>query len=384
MARETAEATSRAKTELLGILSHELRTPLNGVMGGIQLLEMTNLTDEQDEYLQMAKTSSRIELELVNDLLDIAELEASGMKIEARPFILLDCLRLPVSMRQNAIKGRGLTLSENLSATLDCEVTGDCQRIARITGNLLDNAIKFTRQGSISVSAGLYPAEIGLLLRLTITDTGIGIAEKDHDRIFDPFVQVDMSSTRRFGGIGLGLSICRRLAERMGGSIRVESLPGEGSCFTLELPINRSDEQPVDSPVIESLSQLKWDGPPLTVLIAEDNEMNLNVAVGLVQKLGLGTVSAGDGKQALACWLQGNIDAILMDIQMPVMDGLEATAFIRQREQGGESHTPIIALTAHAMAGDRERLLAEGFDGYVAKPFSLPDLALELTRVIKR
>jgi CheY-like chemotaxis protein len=225
----------------------------------------------------------------------------------------------------------------------------------------------------------------GLLLRLSITDTGIGIAAKDHDRIFDPFVQADMSSTRNFGGTGLGLAICRRLAERMGGRIRLDSLPGEGSCFTLELPLKSYDQQPSIKNQETALMPLPaWEGPLLTVLIAEDNEMNLKAAAGLIQKLGFKTVHAEDGKQAIALWLQGNIDAILMDIQMPVMDGVEATAFIRQHERGREKHTPIIALTAHAMAGDRDRFLSGGFDGYVPKPFNLKELAEEMGRVIKK
>jgi PAS domain S-box-containing protein len=380
-AREVAEATSRAKTELLGTISHELRTPLNGVMGGVQLLEMTELSGEQDEYLQMIKISAANELALVNDLLDLAGLEVSGLTVASAPFNLLESISLAITLHRTALETRGLPFTTSLPENLAQSVVGDGRRLTQIVANLLGNAIKFTEQGGIALSAEITPCGgTDLRLRLCVSDTGIGIAAADLQRIFDPFVQADMSSTRRFGGTGLGLAICRRLAERMGGSIRVDSVPGEGSSFTLELPLQFaalesapvSDETPL-SPV--------WHGPRLTVVIAEDNLTSLKAAAGLVGKLGLKVLCAEDGKQALAYWMSGGVDAILMDIQMPVMDGSEATRFIRQQEQGSTIHTPIIALTAHAMVGDRERLLAEGFDGYVAKPFLINELAAELERV---
>jgi len=382
-AKEMAEATSRTKTELLGTLSHELRTPLNGVMGGIQLLEMTELSGEQEEYLQMLKVSAGNELALVNDLLDLAGLEASGTKIDAAPFNLLDSIRMALTLNRSALEARELPLATSLPDSLSIQVLGDGRRLSQIVTNLLGNAIKFTEQGSIAITAETTPCGGGdLRLRLEVSDTGIGIKRQDLERIFDPFVQADMSSTRRFGGTGLGLAICRRLAERMGGSIRVDSLPGEGSSFTLELPLHYADAEPAGNQDAGAAVRLPvWNGPCLTVLIAEDNETNLKAAAGLVTKLGLKAVCVEDGKLALAHWMTGRIDAILMDIQMPVMDGREAVQFIRQREQGGDTRTPIIALTAHAMVGDREQLLAEGFDGYVAKPFQLPELAAELARV---
>jgi PAS domain S-box-containing protein len=385
-AKQTAEATSRTKTELLGALSHELRTPLNGVMGGVQLLEMTELSDDQDEYLQMVKSSAANELSLVNDLLDLAGLEASGMQIESAPFNLLDCIRLSITLHRTSLEVRGLPLSTDLPDSLNQQVIGDGRRVTQIVNNLLGNAVKFTEQGGITLAAKIIPCGgCNLRLLLRVSDTGIGISPKDLERIFDPFVQVDMSSTRKFGGTGLGLAICHRLAERMGGSIRVDSIPGEGSSFNLELPLQRSDGAPAAETSFSDDAAMApiWNGPPLTVLIAEDNEANLKAAAGLVRKMGLTTICAEDGKLAVAHWMTGAVDVILMDIQMPVMDGREATRFIRQREKSGDRHTPIIALTAHAMAGDRELLLADGFDGYVPKPFKLAALAAELARVTK-
>ena len=383
-AKEMAEATSRTKTELLGTISHELRTPLNGVMGGVQLLDMTELSDEQQEYLEMVRASAGNELALVNDLLDLAGLEASGTKINAAPFVLRDSINLAITLHRGTLEERGLTLSVNLPDGLHQQVIGDGHRLTQIVSNLLGNAIKFTGQGGITISAeNLASGGRELLLRLCISDTGIGIASHDLERIFEPFVQVDMSSTRRFGGTGLGLAISRRLVERMGGSLQVSSRPGEGSSFVVELPFMAADSAAEPPAGIDAAPLAVWHGPPLTILIAEDNDTNLKAAAGLVGKLGLKAICAEDGKKALALWLQGGIDAILMDIQMPVMDGREATCFIRQREQGREQHTPIIALTAHAMAGDRERLLVEGFDGYIAKPFQLHELAAELQRVVR-
>ena len=384
IAKETAEATSRAKTELLGTLSHELRTPLNGVMGGVQLLEMTGLSGEQQEYLEMVRVSASNELILVNALLDLAGLEASGLKVESAPFNLLESIKLAITLHRSALETRGLPLATSLPEHLAQQVIGDGRRLTQIVSNLLGNAIKFTEQGGISLAAECISCGSGKLqLQVRISDTGIGIAPKDLQRIFDPFVQADMSNTRKFAGTGLGLAISRRLTERMGGSLQVTSQPGEGSSFILELPFTPVEGAGEQATPAADSSPAVWNGPQLTVLVAEDNETNLKAAAGLVKKLGLKALCAEDGKKALAIWLQGGVDVILMDIQMPVMDGSEATRFIRQREQGRGTHIPIIALTAHAMAGDRERLLAEGFDGYVAKPFQIAKLAAELELVTR-
>ena len=382
-AKEQSDAASRTKTELLATISHELRTPLNGVMGGIQLLELTELTDEQAEYLAMVRSSADNELVLVNDLLDLAGLEASGVRIDAAPFRLIESIELAVTLHRTELSGRGLELFTNLPDELQQQVVGDSKRLTQIVSNLLGNAIKFTEQGSITLAASVKSMCDDLMLEVVVSDTGIGINLQDQERIFEPFVQADMSSTRRFGGSGLGLSICKRLAEKMAGSIRVTSKPGEGSTFVLSLPLRKA----VGGPEVQQDSEISllpdWDGPSLTVLIAEDNQINLKAAASLLAKMGFNIICAEDGKDALGHWLQGGIDLVLMDVQMPVMDGIEATRLIRQHEQLYGAHTPIIALTAHAMSGDRERLIVEGFDGYVAKPLQLSELLSELRRVIQ-
>ncbi len=386
IARDMAESASRAKTELLATVSHELRTPLNGVMGGVQLLEMTELSDEQKEYLQITKQAADNELALINDLIDLASLEASGIQIRNSTFKLLDVIRNVTENYSASISGKGLSLELSLSDSLNLDAVGDPSRLKQILSNLLSNAVKFTRQGKISIVAEVIEAVTGELdFRFILTDTGIGIAKDDQERIFAPFVQVDMSNTRNFGGTGLGLAICRRLSEIMGGRILLESKEGEGSCFILELPFKKSaDELPeFKSGVQENVLQ-SFKADNITVLLAEDNDTNMKAACGLLNKLGIKVIEAEDGKQAVAHWLQGGIDIVLMDIQMPLMDGREALRFIRQREQGTEKRTPVIALTAFAMAGDKERLLAEGFDSYLSKPFRLSELSEKLKQVISK
>lgn len=381
-AKQTAEATSRAKSELLATLSHELRTPLNGVMGGAQLLEMTELTDEQAEYLQMIRSSASNELALVNDLLDLAGLEAAGVNLVEEPFSVPDSVNLAVTLHRAVLEERGLVLTVELADSLQQRVKGDPRRLTQVIANLLGNAVKFTNQGEIRIQGDAEPDQSGRLrLRLSICDTGIGIAPQDQERIFEPFVQADMSNTRQYGGTGLGLSISRKLAQRMGGALLVSSTPGQGSCFTLEIPLQPVESETMPYAAAQGSLLPSWDGPHLKVVVAEDNETNLKTAAGLLTRLGLTPLCAGDGKQAVAYWLAGGVDLILMDIQMPVMDGHEALRFIRQRELGSDDHLPVIAVTAHAMLGDRERLLAEGFDGYVAKPFQLQELIAELSRV---
>ncbi len=385
-ARDMAEAVSRTKTELLATISHELRTPLNGVMGGMQLLEMTELSDDQKDYLQIAKQGADNELALVNDLIDLASLEASGMQFRNSSFMLLESIRNVIENYTASIKGKGLSLEVSLSDTLNQDVVGDSLRLKQILNNLVSNAVKFTREGKITVYAEATPGFSGeLLLRFSLTDTGIGIAREDQERIFTPFVQADMSNTRNFGGTGLGLAICRKLSEMMGGRILLESKEGEGSCFVLELPFKQAaDELPEFKYGVQENTLQSFKADNITVLVAEDNETNMKAACGLLHKLGIKVIGVEDGKQAVAYWMQGGIDLILMDIQMPVMDGREALRFIRQREQNGENRTPVIALTAFAMAGDKERLLAEGFDSYLSKPFRLSELSEKLKKVLSR
>ena len=378
-AREAAEASTRTKNELLAVISHELRTPLNGVLGGAQLLGMTELTEDQQEYLQMVEISAGNELALVNDLLDMASLDASEIKIVTAPFALYDSIMNALVPHRTIIRERGLTFRSDISPALCRTVLGDSRRLTQVVSNLINNAIKFTPQGEISLKVDLLDRGTGsVTVRIVVSDTGIGIAPKDQHRIFEPFVQADMSHTRSYGGTGLGLSICNKLVERMGGSISLESEAGAGSRFTIELPFVAAD--PVAEPATSGTT-IEFTPAGSTVLVAEDNLINLKATSGMLRKMGYTVVCAADGKEALAHWMQGGIDVVLMDIQMPVMDGIEAMQFIRAREQNSGCHTPVVALTAHAMQDDRERLLKAGFDGYLAKPVDVQALAAELERV---
>jgi CheY-like chemotaxis protein/anti-sigma regulatory factor (Ser/Thr protein kinase) len=259
-------------------------------------------------------------------------------------------------------------------------VLGDSRRLTQVVSNLINNAIKFTPQGEISLKVDLLDRGTGsVTVRIVVSDTGIGIAPKDQHRIFEPFVQADMSHTRSYGGTGLGLSICNKLVERMGGSISLESEAGAGSRFTIELPFVVTD--PVAEPAASGTA-VEFTPTGSTVLVAEDNLINLKATSGMLRKMVYTVVCAADGKEALAHWMQGGIDVVLMDIQMPVMDGIEAMQFIRAREQNSGCHTPVVALTAHAMQEDRERLLKAGFDGYLAKPVEAQTLINEISRVV--
>jgi polar amino acid transport system substrate-binding protein len=375
-ARYLAESANRAKSEFLANMSHEIRTPLNGVLGMAELLGFTELTSRQQEYLDCIRSSGKSLLSLINDVLDLSKIEAGKVELEYLDFSLGHAVQDVVNTQLSAIHQKQLGLQVLLADDLPEIVRGDQLRFKQILLNLLNNAIKFTPAGSITIKAGLREQQqFCSQVRVEVRDTGIGISPEVQQRIFEPFTQADSSTTRSYGGTGLGLNICRELARLMGGGITVESSPGQGSSFFLDLPFGvgsaAAARQVADAFVpVES----NWSGPSLTVLVAEDNTSNLLYVQGLLNKLGLVTVLAEHGRLALERWQQGGIDLILMDIQMPVMSGEEALHLIRQEEQQRGGHTPIIALTAHALRGDRERLLAAGFDGYLSKPLGMQDL----------
>jgi len=264
-------------------------------------------------------------------------------------------------------------------------VHGDLLRFKQIVLNLLGNAIKFTEQGTITISAQVATAPDGnCLLRLDLADTGIGMEPDVLERIFGAFTQADSSTTRKYGGSGLGLNICHRLVELMGGRIWADSEPGVGSCFHVELPCtaSRQHDEASDRTALEQI--VAQDGRSLSVLVAEDNPLNATTILAMLQRMGHRPRLAEDGQKALEAWRQAAYDCILMDIQMPVLDGIQAAAAIRQQEYATGGHIPIIALTAHALRGDRQRILAEGFDGYLAKPVEIVELASELQRLTRQ
>lgn len=376
-AREESEQANRAKSDFLAMMSHELRTPMNGVLGMLQLLETTSLNDEQTEYAALATESTEHLLKVINDILDFSRIERGALELEAIPFSLLELLQGSVQVFQHSAQQRGLKLLlENQPGLEQLEMQGDPTRIRQILVNLIGNALKFTEEGQIRVQTRWQQLDDQVLwFTCAVRDSGIGIDDERLEHMFDAFQQADTSISRRYGGTGLGLPIARTLAERMGGTLRAESRLGEGSVFTLEIPLPflaRSEQaQSSDS---QSLSS----GDGQAVLLVEDNPVNQTVIEAMLRSLGYQVSLVGDGQQAVQNCSQHDYAAILMDCRLPLMDGYEATRQIRQRQQCQQ--VPIIALTANALQGDREACLEAGMNDYLAKPFKRADLQRILLR----
>ena len=377
-----ADSANRAKSEFLANMSHEIRTPMNGVIGMIELLKMTVLTEQQLNYVKSLEMSGDNLLALINDILDLSKIEAQKVSIEFDEFSLQHCINDCILMQKFVIHEKGLALNVDVAAEIPLVLAGDQLRIKQILLNLLGNAVKFTAEGGITISVQVIEQNDNVVqVEIAIRDTGIGISAEALGMIFQPFVQGDSTTNRQFGGTGLGLTICRRLAELMGGSISVESTLGVGSCFTVILPffVARMDVMEDDT---NEESTVSWNGAPLRVLFVEDKPINIEFGMALLGKLGHSVVSAVNGVECLVALKNGTFDLVLMDINMPVMNGVDALRAIRRKEQGTFLHLPVIALTAYALRGDKEQFLKEGFDGYVSKPFKANELIIEMKRVI--
>jgi signal transduction histidine kinase/DNA-binding NarL/FixJ family response regulator len=377
-AEAKAEAAARARADFLARMSHEVRTPMNGVIGLSGLLRQTALDDRQREYVDGVRQSGEALLRVVNDVLDFSRIDAGRLELEVSEFEPRTCLAQAVDLIRPEAALRGLSVAVTTDANVPFTVIGDAGRLRQVLINLLGNAVKFTPTGDVRVQAGVDDADAHhVMLRVTVTDTGIGVAPEALARIFEPFEQADQSTARRFGGTGLGLAICRQLVELMGGRIEARSEPGRGSTFAFTVRVARAAETSVAAPIAEQPAP-QWSG---LVLIAEDHGVNQMVIAQMLEQRGLVADLAATGLEAVTRWSQAAYDLVLMDCRMPEMDGYEATREIRRRELPSR-RTPIVALTADALPADRERCYAAGMDAHLAKPLRAADLDQVLARFL--
>lgn len=383
---DAANAANQAKSEFLANMSHEIRTPMNGVIGMTQLLRYTSLTPEQEEYLASIELSADNLLCLINDILDLSRVEAGKIELEQEPFCLQKTIREVTAIQLASVYKKQLQLQMHFDPQLPENLIGDQLRLKQILHNLISNAIKFTRQGAVTITTRLISRhEQHVQLLLTVSDTGIGMSPHQLERIFNPFEQADASTSRLFGGTGLGLAICKQLVELMEGTIRVESVEGKGSSFHLELSLEVVDLSALSCTPSAAVPEPVEGQHSLMVLVAEDNQVSARMMSGILKRLGHQCVIVPNGREAIERWHAETFDCILMDIQMPLMDGVEAAGVIRRRQQEeGAGYTPIIALTAHALRSDRERFLAQGFDGYLSKPLNTSELVSEFARLAQQ
>jgi signal transduction histidine kinase/CheY-like chemotaxis protein len=407
-ARRHADRSNAAKSEFLATMSHEIRTPMNGVIGMLDLLQKDRLTKDQAHLVATAKEAADGLLVVLNDVLDYSRLEAGSLTLENEPFDPERVMRTVAAVMAQRAQAKGLSLDVTVDPSVPASVTGDSARLRQVLFNLLGNAVKFTETGSVAMTMHGRPVGRGVRLDVVVSDTGIGIDDREKARLFTRFTQADASTARRFGGSGLGLAICKALVGLMNGAISVDSAPGRGSVFRFHVLCGADEAATPPSPQVAteasptpvadappqgiapataardaSAPAKDASPPPSRILVAEDNAINQLYVSRVLEAAGHDVTLVADGREAVDAANAKDFDLILMDISMPDMDGLAATDSIRG-SGGRNALTPIVALTAHAMVDDRARFLAHGMDGYVTKPIAPPRLFEEMARCLAK
>jgi signal transduction histidine kinase/DNA-binding response OmpR family regulator len=370
LARDAAEEANRAKSAFLATVSHEIRTPMNGVLGMMEVLERQGVSEDQRQSVTLMRDSANSLLRVIDDILDFSKIEAGRLDLEAIPFSPSDLIAGVIDTLSVRAEAKRLALIGHVGESMPERLLGDPTRIRQILFNLVGNALKFTERGFVRVSVDAKPSDAGIGLSLQVEDSGIGMSSDAVGRLFRPFVQADSSTTRRYGGSGLGLSIVKRLAELMDGDVKVESVPGRGSIFTVTL---RLAAAPAEAPAPKLVApSVAVSG---RVLVVDDHPVNREVLSRQLALLGVGADSAEDGAQALVAWKNGDYAALLVDLNMPVMDGYELARRVRAAEAAGDRpRTPIVAVTANALMGESDRCIAAGMDAFLTKPTTLERL----------